>query len=66
MVDRLPFPLSGDGAVTELENLYRRDGEFAYRVVTRQRTAAGWKEMRNVRYLRTEVLAWFQELVRHG
>lgn len=44
-----------DGAVTELENLYRRDGEFAYRVVTRQRTAAGWKEMRNVRYLRTDM-----------
>jgi hypothetical protein len=44
-----------DGAVTELENLYRRDGEHAYRVVTRQKTAGGWKEVMNLRYVRTDM-----------
>lgn len=44
-----------EGAVTELENLYQRDGEHAYRVVTRQKTADGWKEMMNLRYVRTDM-----------
>jgi hypothetical protein len=46
-----------DGAVTELENTYRRDGEHAYRAVTRQKTAGGWKDVMNLRYVRTDMEA---------
>lgn len=46
-----------DGAVTELENLYQRDGEHTYRVVTRQKTAGGWKEVMSLRYVRTDMEA---------
>ena len=45
------------GAAIELENLYRRDGEHAYRVTTRQKTADGWKEMMDLRYVRTDMEA---------
>jgi hypothetical protein len=44
-----------DGAVIELENLYRRDGEHAYRVTTRQKTASGWNEVMSLRYVRTDM-----------
>ena len=43
-----------DGKVTELENLYQRDGEYAYRVVSREKTAKGWEERLNLRYVRTD------------
>lgn len=46
-----------DGAVTELENIYRRDGEHAYRVITRQKTADGWKDVMDLRYVRTDMEA---------
>ena len=46
-----------DGAVAELENLYHRDGEHAYRVITRQKTADGWKQMMDLRYVRTDMEA---------
>lgn len=50
-----------DGTLTELENTYRRDGGHAYRVVTRQKTASGWKEVMNLRYVRTDMEASPQE-----
>lgn len=43
-----------DGSITELESTYRRDGDRAYRVVTRQKTADGWKPMMDLRYVRTD------------
>ena len=44
-----------DGAVIELENRYQRDGEHAYRVVTRQKAPGGWQEVMNLRYVRTDM-----------
>lgn len=44
-----------DGKGIELENVYRRDGEHAYRVVTRQKVDGGWNEVMNLRYVRTDM-----------
>lgn len=41
-----------NGAVLELETRYRRDGDDAYHVVTREKTASGWVERRNLHYRR--------------
>jgi len=41
-----------DGKVTELETSYERDGDDAYKVVTREKTAQGWVERWSLRYLR--------------
>lgn len=43
-----------DGKVTELAHDFRRDGDDAYRVVTREKTADGWVERMNLRYVRTQ------------
>lgn len=43
-----------DGTVTELANDYLADGDRAYRVVTRRKTADGWKPMMDLRYVRTD------------
>lgn len=41
-----------DGRVTELETRYQRDGDDAYRVETREKTAGGWVERMDLRYRR--------------
>lgn len=41
-----------DGTITEMETRYRRDGDKAYRVVTSEKTAAGWVERMNLLYQR--------------
>lgn len=41
-----------DGKVTELETRYQREGDDAYRVVTREKTAGGWVERRDLEYRR--------------
>ena len=43
-----------DGKVTELESSYRPDGEYAYRVVSREKTPQGWVERMNLHYLRDD------------
>lgn len=43
-----------DGKVTELESSYRPDGEYAYRVISREKTAQGWVERMNMHYLRDD------------
>lgn len=43
-----------DGKVTEMESSYRPDGQYAYRVVTREKTAKGWVERMNLRYVRSD------------
>ena len=44
-----------DGTVIELENAHRRDGDQAYRVTTRQKGKDGWKQVMDLRYVRTDV-----------
>ena len=41
-----------DGKVTELETRYERDGDDAYNVVTREKTAKGWVERWTLNYRR--------------
>ncbi len=41
-----------DGKVTELETHYERDGDDAYNVVTREKTAKGWVERWTLNYRR--------------
>lgn len=41
-----------DGKVTQLETRYLRDGDDAYRVVTREKTYAGWVERMDLQYRR--------------
>lgn len=43
-----------EGKVTEMRNWFLPDGEFAYRVIAREKTADGWTERRNLRYVRTD------------
>lgn len=43
-----------DGKVTEMESSYKPDGQYAYRVVTREKTAKGWVERMNMRYVRSD------------
>lgn len=45
---------ASDGRVIEIQNDYRRDGEYAYRVVTREKKGDKWEEVRNLRYVRTD------------
>ena len=45
-----------DGRVTVMESSYQPDGKKAYRVVTREQTATGWVERRNLRYVRVDAL----------
>lgn len=54
----------GDGGdVTELESDFVRDGERAYRVVTRQKSGDAWKTVRDVRYVRTDAEVTAREKV---
>ena len=46
--------VGSDGKVTELDHSFRRDGDDAYRVVTREKTDKGWVERMNLRYVRTD------------
>lgn len=46
--------VGSDGKVTELESVFRRDGEDAFTVVTRQKGDDGWTEVGSRRYLRLD------------
>ncbi|MFT3808236.1 TolB family protein [Arenimonas sp.] len=46
--------VGADGKVTEMQNWFLPEGDHAYRVVAREKTADGWTERRNFRYLRTD------------
>ena len=45
-----------DGKVIELESRYQQQGEYGYRVVTRENTADGWVERMNLHYRRSDAL----------
>lgn len=46
--------VGADGKVTEMRNWFLPEGEFAYRVIAREKTGDTWTERRNFRYLRTD------------
>lgn len=43
-----------NGKVTEMQNWFVPEGEYAYRVIAREKTGDGWTERRNFRYVRTD------------
>jgi len=44
--------VTDDGRTIVMETLYRREGDAAYRVITREKTDKGWVERRDLRYVR--------------
>lgn len=46
--------VGADGTVTELESVFRRDGDEAFTVTTRQRKNDVWEDFGQRRYVRSE------------
>jgi hypothetical protein len=46
--------VGADGTVTELESVFRRDGDEAFTVTTRQRKDGAWEDFGQRRYVRSQ------------